>query len=108
MNQKMFVRSTRSIVKFYHPFNLNGDPECLPAGEYEVVVEEELLEGLSFLAYRKTATYLVVVGRGLNAGETAMREISENSLESLIGRDRRLQEESQLSDTEHLRQEELK
>lgn len=84
----MNTRSTRSMVTFLHPFTLHGQPEALPAGEYEVLVEEEPLQGLSFLAYRKTATYLIVVGRGRNAGRTEMREISGTDLETLLGRDR--------------------
>ena len=54
----MTMRSTRSTVTFSSPFTLSGYPGDLPAGDYEVLVEEELLQGLSFEAYRRTATYL--------------------------------------------------
>jgi hypothetical protein len=33
-----------------------------PAGSYTVETDEELLEGLSFPAYRRTATYIVLPG----------------------------------------------
>ncbi len=36
----------------------------LPAGNYELLAEDELLEGLSFEAWRRTATYLTVLGTG--------------------------------------------
>jgi hypothetical protein len=36
----------------------------LPAGDYDILVEEELLQDMNFLAYRKTATYLMVAGKG--------------------------------------------
>ena len=49
----MNMRSTRSTVTFCHPFTLKGRSEILPAGAYEVLVEEEELQGVSFLAYRK-------------------------------------------------------
>ncbi|GGB62347.1 hypothetical protein GCM10011316_37850 [Roseibium aquae] len=80
----MSARSTRSTVKFFHPFSLNGQSEVLPAGDYEIIVEEELLESMSFLAYRKTATYLIVTGHG----RTEMREISGDDLEAVLSRDR--------------------
>lgn len=61
----MSMRSSRSTVTFSNPFTLPGYPGDLPAGDYEVLVEEELLQGLSFEAYRRTATYLTVRGRGM-------------------------------------------
>ena len=60
----MNLRSTTSVITFSNAFALSGDDDELPAGDYEVVVEEELLPGLSFQAYRRTATYLTVHGRG--------------------------------------------
>ena len=60
---------------------------CLPAGDYEVLVEEELLQGLSFEAYRKTATYLTVRGRGDHAGRTELRAISDSDVKEALGRD---------------------
>ena len=56
----MTVRSTRSTVTFSNPFTLPGYAGDLPAGEYEGLAEEELLQGLSFEACRQTATYLTV------------------------------------------------
>jgi hypothetical protein len=80
----MNTRSTRSTVKFFHPFNLKGQSETLPAGDYDILVEEELLQDMNFLGYRKTATYLIVSGKG----RTVMREISGKDLEAVLSRDR--------------------
>ena len=44
----MNMRSITSTVTFSNPFTLSGYPGDLPAGEYEILVEEELLQGLSF------------------------------------------------------------
>lgn len=74
-------------MTFSNPFTLPGYPGKLPAGEYEVLVEEELLQGLSFEAYRRTATYLTVRGRGNHAGRTELRAISENDLIEAPSRD---------------------
>lgn len=83
----MNMRSTRSTVTFSNPFTLPGYPGDLPAGDYEVLVEEELLQGLSFEAYRRTATYLTVRGRGSHAGHTELRAISDNDLKGALRRD---------------------
>ena len=83
----MNMRSTRSTVTFSNPFTLPGYPGDLPAGDYEVLVEEELLQGLSFEAYRRTATYLTVRGRGGHAGRTELRAISDSDLKEALGRD---------------------
>ena len=79
----MNARSTRSTVKFLQPFSLREHSGVLPAGDYEIVVEEELLQDMNFLGYRKSATYLIVDCKG----RTEMREISGNDLESVLNRD---------------------
>jgi len=84
----MNMRSTRSTVTFSNPFTLPGYPGDLPAVDYEVLVEEELLQGLSFEAYRRTATYLTVRGRGGHAGRTELRPISDSDLKEALNRDR--------------------
>ena len=84
----MNMRSTRSTVTFSNPFALPGYPGNLPPGDYEVLVEEELLQGLSFEAYRRTATYLTVRGRGGHAGRTELRAISDSDLKEALSRDR--------------------
>lgn len=86
--QIMSTRSTKSMVTFFHPFFLSGDTRKLPAGDYEVIVEEETLQGLSFFAYRKTATYLIVIGTGQNAGKPEKRKISGDDLEAMLSGDR--------------------
>ncbi|WP_243627990.1 hypothetical protein [Rhodovulum sp. BSW8] len=74
-------------MTFSNRFTLPGHPGDLPAGDYEVLVEEELLQGLSFEAYRRTATYLKVRGRGGHAGRTELRAISDSDLKEALSRD---------------------
>ena len=80
----MNTRSTRSTVRFSNSFTLPGYAGELPAGDYEIQVEEELIPGLSFEAYRRTATYLTVRGRGANAGRTEWRTISDEELRAAL------------------------
>ena len=50
------MRTTRETVTFDRPFTLAALDAVQPAGRYTIAVDEELLEGLSFLAYRRVAT----------------------------------------------------
>ncbi|WP_170520028.1 hypothetical protein [Ruegeria sp. HKCCA6707] len=86
----MSTRSSSSLVTFSNPFSLSGYPDELPAGEYEVVVEEELLQGLSFEAYRRTGTYLTVQGKGSKPGRTEMRPIDPEDFERALKQDQTL------------------
>jgi hypothetical protein len=83
----MNMRSTRSTVTFSNPFILSGYPRELPAGDYEVLTEEELLQGLSFQAYRRTATFLTVRGKGRHAGRIELCAISDGDLRAALSRD---------------------
>jgi hypothetical protein len=56
----MTIRSRREIVTFRHPFQIRGVDRLLPAGAYEVVTDEEMIEGLSFASFRRIATLIMV------------------------------------------------
>lgn len=58
----MITRSRRETVVFKHPFRIKGVDRQLPAGSYEVVTDEEMIEGLSFASYRRVATMIIVPG----------------------------------------------
>jgi hypothetical protein len=52
------MRTTREAVTFDHPFSLASVDETFPAGTYAVDIDEDLIEGISFLAYRRVATVI--------------------------------------------------
>lgn len=54
----MILRTSHTTMTFTHPFELDGFTEPQPAGEYRVEVDEEVIEGGSFLAYRRVAAML--------------------------------------------------
>ena len=56
----MTTRSRRETVTFKHPFRMPGVDRMLPAGAYEVVTDEEMIEGLSFPSFRRVATMIMV------------------------------------------------
>jgi hypothetical protein len=75
----MMIRSRREIVTFKHPFQIRGIDRLLPAGAYEVITDEEMIEGLSFAAFRRVATMIVVPAAGLRG--SAMEMISIGSVD---------------------------
>jgi hypothetical protein len=56
----MTTRSRRETITFQHPFRIRGIDRLLPAGAYEVITDEEMIEGLSFPAFRRVATMIMV------------------------------------------------
>ena len=56
----MTMRSRRETVTFKHPFRIKGIDRLLPPGAYEVITDEEMIEGLSFEAFRRVATMITV------------------------------------------------
>jgi hypothetical protein len=56
----MTMRSRRETITFKHPFRIKGIDRLLAAGAYEVVTDEEMIEGLSFAAFRRVATMIMV------------------------------------------------
>jgi hypothetical protein len=56
----MTIRSRRETITFKHPFRIKGIDRLLPAGGYEVITDEEMIEGLSFAAFRRVATMIMV------------------------------------------------
>ncbi len=59
-------RTRREDIVFKRPFMLKGWAEPQPAGAYAVDTEEELIEGLSFPAYRGVST--TITRQGTPAG----------------------------------------
>jgi hypothetical protein len=76
----MTTRSRRETIHFKHPFRIRGVDRLLPAGAYEVVTDEEMIEGLSFPCFRRVATMLMVPGASLNISSMEMISISSVDL----------------------------
>ena len=75
----MTIRSRREAVIFKHPFRIRGIDRLLPAGAYEVVTDEEAIEGLSFEAFRRVATMIKVPAEGSRG--LAMEVVSIGSVD---------------------------
>lgn len=51
----MTVRTRTTTVTFLRPFVIGDMDEVLPPGDYQVETDAELIEGVSFLAYRRVS-----------------------------------------------------
>lgn len=76
----MTTRSRHEVVTFKHPFRIRGIDRQLPAGDYEVITDEETIEGLSFEAFRRVATMIMVPAEGSAGLATEMVAIGSVDL----------------------------
>jgi hypothetical protein len=81
----MLTRTRDKTWTFSKPFMLKGVDRMLPAGEYRVATDEELIEGLSFPVYRRVATMIFVPGP--NGTSLEMVNIDPAELQAALERD---------------------
>ena len=79
----MTSRTTRKTVTFRHPFVLSAVDGILPPGVYDVDTDEESLESLSILGYRRIATFIQVH----RDGTTQVFQIDPEELDAALMRD---------------------
>ena len=82
----MITRSLSKTVVFNRPFLLKGIDRMLPAGPYRVVTDEELIDGISFPAYRRVAT-MIFVPAAPGTSSVEMVTIDPLDLQAALDRD---------------------
>jgi len=75
----MTLRSRRETITFKHPFLIKGIDRLLPPGTYEVITDEEMIEGLSFASFRRVATMIMVPAS--SSRSSAMEMVSIGSVD---------------------------
>ena len=85
----MTMRTSSKTVTFRRPFWLKGVDRMLPPADYRVVTDEELIEGLSFPAYRRISTMIFVPAPSGSAVE--MATVDPLDLEAALDRDAAMQ-----------------
>jgi hypothetical protein len=80
------IRSMTTNVTFRHAFVLKDLERPVPPGTYRVDVEEDPIDGLSFLAYRRLATFITVPVAG-RSGSTQSLLVDPKELEQALTRD---------------------
>lgn len=83
----MITRSLSKSIVFTKPFLLKGIDRVLSAGEYRVVTDEELIEGISFPIYRRVATMIFVPGATPGTSSIEMVTVDPLELQAALERD---------------------
>jgi hypothetical protein len=83
----MTMRTSNKVVSFTRPFLLKGVDRVLPAGEYRVATDEELIQELSFPVYRRVATMIFVPAESRRASSVEMVSIDPRDLQEVLDRD---------------------
>lgn len=81
------MRTKHSTITMSAPFTLTGVDQRLPAGEYAIDVDEELIEGPSWTGYRRAATYLHLPAIGVASGNATMIQIDHAELDAAVEAD---------------------
>jgi len=79
------LRTRRETVTFAHPFTLAEVEGAQPAGAYMIETDEEAIEGLSFLAYRRIATVIFLPVPHGGAGSFQAVPVDPRLLEAAAG-----------------------
>jgi len=84
----MATRSEETTLTFSKAFTLSEVDRPLPAGTYRVVVDEEDIPGLSFLAFRRIATMLHLPALSAPGGPVEMFLVNPDELAAALETDR--------------------
>jgi hypothetical protein len=78
----MTLRTTSKVITFVHPFALPGLDHAQPSGAYTVQTDEEPIESLSFLAYRRVATLIFLSLHPKKSGSFQAISVAPEELEA--------------------------
>ncbi|YCI06656.1 hypothetical protein M1D34_26775 (plasmid) [Ensifer sp. D2-11] len=84
----MLARTNHRTIHFDQAFWMSDLGESLAPGDYEVDENEELIEGISWLAYRRVATFIKLPATAENKYRMRLVAIDPEELERLIAIDR--------------------
>ena len=83
----MSTRTTETTVTFRHSFTLSALEGAQPAGTYRLVTEEEQIPGLSFTAFRRTATLLYLPANPVPGDTRQVVSVSSDELAEALASD---------------------
>lgn len=83
----MASRTTQTMVRFSRAFLLPSFSDHQPAGEYQVDNDEESVEGASWLAWHRVATFIHLPGIGIRAATQQLVPIRSADLDALLEKD---------------------
>lgn len=81
------MRTTQTTVTFERAFALKAVDRLQPAGTYRLVTEEEELDGLSFTAFRRTATLLHLPAMSSTGGSYRVVPVDPGEIAAALATD---------------------
>ena len=81
------TRTLKISVVFRRPFSLPGFDEPQLPGTYAVDIDEELLEDVSFPAYRRTGAWMELIDKSAPLGANERVWIEPRALDAALARD---------------------
>jgi hypothetical protein len=84
----METRTTQRTVTFSKPFRLAELDEILPAGDYDIETDEEVILGISFVAWRRINTIIRLPSVSANKSLTRTLSVNADQLEEALRQDR--------------------
>jgi hypothetical protein len=85
-------RTTLTTITFSHPFSLIDVDGVQPAGTYTVEIIDTTLDNLSFLAYRRVSTSIMLPAVGKAARERQVIYVDPLELEEALKRDAHIEQ----------------
>jgi hypothetical protein len=82
------MRTTETRITFAHPFSLAALGGTQPAGTYRVMIDEEEIDGLSFVAFRRVGTLFCLPALSLSAEPRQVVPVEPAEIDEALGRDR--------------------
>jgi hypothetical protein len=82
------LRTDRTTVSFLKPFSLRDLEGVQPAGDYIVETDNEVIEGLSRVAYRRVATLLTIPSVSAPRGLSERVSVDPTDLDAALMKDR--------------------
>jgi len=83
----MTTRSLERTLTFRRPFRLSAVDEVLPPGQYRIIIEQEPVEGLSFVAWQRVRTLLFLPANALPGNAREVVPVDSNELEAATAAD---------------------
>jgi hypothetical protein len=81
------IRMTRCVATFNEPFSLRNAEGVQPSGDYNVYVEDELIQGLSRAAYRRVSTILQLPSISSPQEQSRLVSVNASDLEAALMKD---------------------
>jgi hypothetical protein len=83
----MTARTAQTFIRFSSPFRLPGFDAPQPAGNYRVDQDDESIEGITRLAWRRVGAFIHLPAIGMHGSTRQMVSINPADLDAILEKD---------------------